>query len=81
MTVTAPREIERAVGELGAGLGDEPQRSATSAASPTGTLTMKIHGHDDEVGEHAAQQQPDRAAAGGDRAPHAERLGPLVRVA
>ena len=35
---------------------------------PTGTLTKKIHCQREELGEDAAEQQADRAAAGRDRA-------------
>ena len=45
---------------------------------PTGTLTKKIHGHENDCGEHAAEDQSDRRAADRDRRPDAERTRSLV---
>ena len=51
--------------------------TATKTAIPTGTLTKKIHGHEKASTRIAAEQEPDRAAADGDRRPHAHRLRAL----
>ena len=52
----------------------------TNAAIPTGTLTKKIHGHERNCVERAADDEPDGAAADRDRGPDAERLRPLRAV-
>jgi hypothetical protein len=57
------------------------QRSAPIAAGTANSRFTYRHQRQDSVlGEHAAEQQADRAAAAGDRAEDAERLAALGRV-
>ena len=44
---------------------------------PTGTLTKKIHGHENDCVRTPPRIEPDRRAADRDRRPDAERLRPL----
>ena len=50
------------------------------AAMPIGTFTKKIHCQPMRLGEHAADQRPDRDRARRRRAPDAERRAPLAPV-
>ena len=69
-------DVERSVVKVGPRLGDEPQGRQQRGDA---------HGHvDDEdplpggqLRQRATHDQADRATAGSNRAPHAERLGPL----
>ncbi len=70
-------QVERPMLDVGPRLGDEAQ---------CGEQRHHAHRHVDEedplpggqLGERATQDQADRATAGGDRAPHSERLGALT---
>ena len=59
---------------------DAAAASSTTTTIPTGTLTRKIQCQFSDVGEDAAEEHADRAAAGGDEAEDPHRLRALGRL-
>ena len=77
VTVTAPARSN--VRWVDSTLDSGMKRSVSaSVASPDRDVDDEDPRPRGELGEHAAEEQADRAAAGGDRAPDAERLGALI---
>ena len=71
--------VEPAAARLAAAAGQEPQREQHH-----GNADRQVDEEDpvpvEDVGEHAAEQDADRAAARGDEAEHAHRLGAVGRL-
>ena len=61
-------------------LRSQQQRPPTNAAAREDQVHVQAPAPGQVLGQHAAEQQADRAAAAGDRAVDAERLAALLRV-
>ncbi len=71
------RQVERTRCGLNARLRDEPQRQG-EGRDPDWDVDNEDPRPRDELSQRAAEEQADGAATGRDRAPHAERLGPVL---